>query len=138
MLYNGGLDRLANLETAGHQWILLKGTGYLFDRAHRFVSDLDPATNEVTVAAYERVFPTGKTRTVNDTLARVEYYADAADFGDLETGESITALVLAETSGGDDTMPLIGFYNFASIDSADMSPFRIEFVDNLLAWTDEA
>lgn len=137
MLYNKGLDALANIATAGFSWLLLQGTGYVFNRGDDFVVDLDPASNEVTVAGYGRLLFAGGTRTVNDTLNRVEYRATNPDFGSLDPGESVTALVLVQNVTDDDDSILVGYYNFASIDSGDMTPFVIEFTDNMLAYTDE-
>lgn len=138
MLYNKGLDALAEIETAGFSWLLLKDTGYLFNRDHGFLTDLDLGTNEVSVTSYERVGLTGGTRTVDDILSRVVYSADTPDFGTLEAGDNVTAIVLALNGADDtDTVP-VGFYNFATLDSGDMTPFTIEFADGTLAWVDEA
>jgi len=111
--YNRGLD-----ETGGGQWasgtweaLLLKGSGYTFNRDHDFVADLTPASNEVTVSGYSRQTLGSKTRTIDDTNDRITYDAADPNFGTLAAGETVSAMVLFRFVTGDSDSILYGYYD---------------------------
>lgn len=137
MLYNTGLDALATIASADLRWLLLAGTGYTFDRDHAVVADLTPGTNELSVAGYTRETLTGGTRTVNDTLERIEYTADNPDFGSLTTGQTITACVLYLHVTNDADSPLVAYYEVTPLDAAVIDPYVVYFTAGLLAYLDE-
>jgi hypothetical protein len=138
MIYNNGLDALADIASADLRWMLLKGTGYTFNPDHDTVAALTPGSNEVSVTGYAREPLTGGTRTVDDSTDRVTYTADNPDFGTLAAGQTITALVLYEHVTNDaDSVP-VAYYTLSPVDSAVIDPYVVHFTDGLLAWVDEA
>lgn len=107
LAYNGGLDLLAAWETGSYLFLLVNG--YSPNRDHRFITDLVPATNEISATGYTRVTATGTVRTVNDVTDRITYDADDPDFGVFTA--TVTGMVLAHDTGSDATAELIGFYD---------------------------
>lgn len=133
MIYTRSRDRLGAIATADMRWMLLKGDGYTPDADHDFVAQLTPASNEVDVASYERLTLTNGTRTVNDTLNRIEYKADNPNWGTLESGNSVTGCVLYEHVTNDSDSPLFGYWPLTEVGSADITPFVVFFTDLIIA-----
>ena len=72
-LYNTGLEKILdgtiNLDTPADVRCLLLKSGYTFDPDHDFVSDLTPASNEITVSGYSRQALTGEVISVSSQRA---------------------------------------------------------------------
>lgn len=100
-----------NLATASIKALLLRSTGtYVFDPDHDFVADL--FTNggvEITVASYVRKTMTGQTTTLDDTNNRSTWDFDDIAFGNLEVGQTVSAIVWYEFITNDAASPLIRF-----------------------------
>lgn len=109
--YNRGLDELAAFGTSTYKFLLLKGSGYTFNKDHDFVSDLTPGSNEVAGSGYARVTAASKTRTIDDSNDRITY--DAADpaFGSIVAGETVSAMVLFRFVTNDADSILIAYYD---------------------------
>lgn len=110
-IFNRGLDELAAFTGSTYKFLLLKGSGYTFNKDHDFVSDLTVGSNEVTVAGYSRQTAGTKSRTIDDTNDRITY--DCADpaFGTLTAGETVSAMVLFRFVTNDSDSILIGYYD---------------------------
>lgn len=133
MIYTRSRDRLGAIGTADFRWLLLKGSGYVANPDHDFVSELTPASNEVTVDPYVRLTVASGSRTVNDTLNRIEYRADNPNWGTLDAGEQVTGLVMYEHVTTDADSPLIGYWPVTAVNTADIDPFVVFFTDGLVA-----
>lgn len=133
MIYTRSRDRLGAIATASMRWMLLKDDGYVPDPDHDFVAQLNPASNEVDVASYERLSLTSGTRTVNDTLNRIEYKADNPNWGTLEFGNSVTGCVLYEQVTNDADSILYGYWRLTEVGTADIIPFVVFFTDKIVA-----
>lgn len=123
-VYNRGLDELAAFTTNTYKMLLLKGSGYTFNKDHDFVADLTPASNEVAGSGYSRQTLGSKTRTIDDTNDRITY--DAADpaFGSIVAGETVSAMVLFRFVTNDADSILIGFYDLTDTPT-DGNPFSV-------------
>lgn len=110
-VYNRGLDELTAFTTSTYKFLLLKGSGYTFNKDDDFVSTLTPASNEVTVSGYARVTAASKTRTIDDTNDRITY--DCADpaFGTMVAGETVSTMILFRFVTNDADSILIGYYD---------------------------
>lgn len=101
----------ANLDAADMRVLLLKSGTPL--QTTNFVSDLTPASNEVTVSGYARYTLTSESVTEDDTNHFAYLDAEDAAFGALTTGETITWAILFRHTGSDATAPVYGCYDVA-------------------------
>lgn len=124
-LYTRGLDEWAALTTNTYKVLLLKGSGYTFAKAHDFVADLTPASNEVTSAGYSRQTLGSKTRTLDDTLDRITYDAADPNFGTITTGQTVSVMVLFRFVTNDADSILMGYYDLTDVDTAAVVPFVV-------------
>lgn len=131
--YNRGLDELgaAFTSTGTYQCLLLKAAGYTYDPDHDFVSDLTPASNEVSAAGYSRQTLASKTRTINDTSNLILYGAADLSFGTIATGQSITGIVLYRFITNDAASILIGYGVIDGRDSSATSPFTVALTNGI-------
>lgn len=99
----------ANLDSADLRILLLKSSSPTADT--NFVSDLTPASNEVTVSGYGRHTLAGETVTEDDTNDFA--YLDATDpvFTSLATGETITWAILYRFVSTDANSPVYAGYD---------------------------
>lgn len=111
LIYNRGLDEMAAWASSTYKFMLLKGSLYVPDVDHDFVSDLTPATNEVTVSPYARITAAGKARTISDSLNRITYTCNNPDFGMLAAGQTVSAMVLFRFVTNDADSILIGYFD---------------------------
>lgn len=136
-IYNRGLDELAAFTTSTYKFLLLKGSGYTFNKDHDFVSDLTVASNEVTVAGYSRQTAGTKTRTIDDTLDRITYDAADPSFGTLTAGETVSAMVLYRFVTVDGDSILIGYYDLTDT-ATNGTAFAVVLATTGLLYTDSA
>lgn len=102
-LLNGSLD----FDSAGTvvRCLLERSTStYTPDKDHDFVGDLTGLV-EISVASYARVTVTTKAVNIDDTNNRVELDFDDIAFGNLESGQTVLALIFYVQTGGDDSTP---------------------------------
>lgn len=134
-VYNRGLDELAAFTTNTYKFLLLKGSGYTFNKDHDFVSDLTVASNEVAGSGYARVTAASKTRTIDDSADRITY--DCADpaFGSIVTGETVSAMVLFRFVTNDSDSILIGYYDLADT-ATNGTAFTVTLGANGVMYTD--
>lgn len=108
---NRRMTAAINLATASIKALLLRSTGsYVFDPDHDFVADL--FTNggvEISVASYVRKTMTGQTTTLDDTNNRSVWDFDDIAFGNLEVGQTVSAIVWYEFITNDAASPLIRY-----------------------------
>lgn len=111
-LYNTGLEKLLNgtivWSSADVRCLLVK-SGYTFNKDHDFVSDLTPASNEVTVAGYARQALANESLTRDDTNDRVKFDGDDVAFGALSAGETIAAAVLYVYNASDSAAQMVAY-----------------------------
>lgn len=76
--------------------LLLRSTGsYTFNKDHDYVSDiLSAGAVEISVSSYARQTLTGVTSTLDDTGDRSIVGADTISFGSLETGQSVSGIII--------------------------------------------
>ena len=135
-IYNTGLDALADWTTDTYQWILL--TAGAFDRDHPTVTDVLGSATEATVTGYARVAASTKVRSVDDALDQVTYTAADPDFGTLDPGETVTAVVLVRVVTDDtDSIP-IAWSDITATDTDALDPFVINITDGVVAYMDQA
>ncbi len=116
--YNRGLDELRHWETLPYVW-LLATDDYVPNVDHDYIYDVvwgaTPINAEITVASYDRVTPTGKTRTINDTTNQILYSCNNPDFGNLEATQSARWLILARLEDSptplDSASPLVAAFD---------------------------
>ena len=112
-LYNTGLEKILdgtiNLDTPADVRCLLLKSGYTFDPDHDFVSDLTPASNEITVSGYSRQALTGEVISRDDGNNRVMYDAGDVTFSALAAGETIIAAVLYVYNAADSAAALLAY-----------------------------
>lgn len=101
----------ANLDAADLRVLLLKS--YVITADSNFVSDLTPASNELTVSGYGRHTLASETVTEDDALDFA--YLDATDpvFSSLVTGETIVGAVLFRFVTTDANSPVYAGYDVA-------------------------
>jgi len=110
-LMSGALD----LSTAPLRVLLLQA-GYVYNPDHLHVSDLTPATNELSVAGYARQALTGLAVSQDDVNDRAEAVASQVSFGALAAGETVaSAVVFDDTNATDATRELVAFYSLGSV-----------------------
>lgn len=111
IIYTKFLEQVTNgsadLDSAGLvvRCMLERSTStYSPNKDHDFVSDL---TNfvEISVASYSRKTVNNKSIVIDDANDRVEWTFDNIAFGQLETGQTVKALVFYIQTGGDDSTP---------------------------------
>lgn len=120
-IYNRGLDQLNDFTSGTYKWLLLKSTGYTVDRDHDFVSDLTPASNEISASGYARVTASTKTRTIDDTNDRISYDCDDPAFGSIAAGQTYGAAVLFKFVTNDSDSILIAYFTLTAT-ATDGSP----------------
>lgn len=99
----------ANLDAADLRMLLLKSSSV--SATTNFISDLTPASNELTVSGYARLALTSETVVEDDTNNFAYLDADDAAFGTLASGETITWAVLYRHTGSDATAPVYAGYD---------------------------
>lgn len=116
-LYTHGADAMGGgaWTTDTFEFLLLKGTGYTPNKDHHFVSELTPASNECSVASYSRVTMTSPVRTPDTTNDKVIYDCDNIDFGSLESGETVTGLVLYKFVTDDSDHILVAHFDLGTL-----------------------
>lgn len=134
-VYNRGLDEFAAFTSSTYKFLLLKGSGYTFNKDHDFVSDLTPGSNEVTVGGYTRQSAGTKTRTIDDSNDRITY--DAADpaFGTLLAGETVSAMVLYRFVTVDGDSILMAYYDLTDT-ATNGTAFTVTLGANGVAYVD--
>lgn len=89
---------------------------YSPNKDHDYVSDLTGFV-EISVASYARQTAANKAVNVDDANDRVELDLDDVNFGNLESGQTVRAVVLYLQTGGNDSTPnddaLIGYLDTA-------------------------
>lgn len=108
LLGNGNLDWDDN-STTTVKALLLRSTGsYTFDPDHATVAAILAASAvEITVASYSRQSVTGRTVTQDDTNNNAKYDADNVAYGALESGQTVSAVILyKEVTTDSDSPPL--------------------------------
>lgn len=136
-LYNRGLDELATWGSNTFKFLLLKGSGYTFNKDHDYVSDLSPGSNELTVSGYSRQTAGTKTRTIDDTNDRITYDCADPSFGSAAAGETATAMVLFRFVTNDADSILIGYYDITDTPT-DGNPFVVIISASGVAYVDAA
>lgn len=99
----------ANLDAADLRMLLMK-SGSPVD-TWNVVSDITPASNELTVSGYARTALANETVVEDDTNDFAYLDADDVAFGALAAGETITWAVLYRHTGSDATAPVYCFYD---------------------------
>lgn len=105
LIYTRGLSILSNWTSLVVRAALERSTStYAPDADHDYVSDL---TNfvECSVATYARKTLANPVVTIDDTNNQVKFGGDTVAFGNLESGQSVKAVILYSQVGGDDTTP---------------------------------
>ena len=133
--YNRGLDELATWTTNTFKFLLLKGSGYTFNKDHDYVSDLTPGSNEMTGTGYVRATAATKVRTINDSLDRITYDCDDPIFGSIAAGQTATAMVLFRFVTADSDSPLIAYYDIADT-GTNGTPFSVVIPTTGVAYVD--
>lgn len=135
-VYNRGLDEMATFTSNSFKVLLLKGSGYTFNKDHDFVADLTPASNEIAGSGYSRQTLASKTRTIDDTNDRITY--DAADpaFGSIVTGETVSAMVLYRFVTNDSDSILVAYYDLPDTPT-DGNPFTVILGSSGLLYNDQ-
>lgn len=123
-IFDHGLDLMEPWESANYSTLLLQGSGYIVDPADEFVADLTPGSNECSAVGYSRQTPTSPLRVVDDTLHLIRYDCDDFDFGSIATGQTISGLVLFQTTGVDASSTLIAHFPIPDIATND-NPFAV-------------
>jgi hypothetical protein len=101
--WNGGAD----LDAAGLvvRCLLERSTStYSPNKDHDFVGDLSGLV-EITVASYARQTVANKAVVIDDANDRVEWDFDNIAFGNLESGQTVDALIFYIQTGGSDATP---------------------------------
>lgn len=79
---------------------------YSPDRDHDFLDSFTGGGGvEISVASYARQTLAGKAKNVDDTKNQIEYDANDVAFGNLESGQTVKAIIVYKQVGGDDTTP---------------------------------
>lgn len=139
LIYNRGLDELSVWTTGTFKFLLLKGTGYTANRDNDYVSDLTPASNEVSSAGYSRQTAGTPTRTIDDTLDRITYDCTDPSFGTVTTGQTVTGMVLYRFVTVDADSPLVAYFDLSpGYDTAAFSPFVVAIAGTGVAYVDQA
>jgi hypothetical protein len=116
LVYNNGMylivTQALDLNSETDIRVLLLKTGYTPDKDHVYVSDLTPASYEVTVSGYSRGVLTTTTISKDDTNDRVKFTAANYAFGALSTGETVIAAVAYKYNVADSAAPLIAYADF--------------------------
>ena len=100
---NGGLDFDA-VGTVIRALLERSTSTYTPNKDHDFVSDLTGLV-ECSVASYARQTLANKAVNIDDANDRVELDFDDIAFGNLETGQTVRALILYQQTGGSDATP---------------------------------
>jgi len=117
LVYNNGMHLIVtqalNFDTDDIRCLLLK-TGYTPDKDHVYVSNLTPASYEVTVGGYSRTasLAANTAITKDDSTDRVKFAASNVAFGALATGETVIAAVIYKYNAADASAPLICYADF--------------------------
>lgn len=111
LLYSKFFERLATanlgMDAAGTvvRVLLERSTStYSPNKDHDFVGDLTNLV-EVTVASYARQTVANKAVNIDDGNDRIELDFDDIAFGNLETGQTVDALIFYCQTGGSDATP---------------------------------
>lgn len=132
--YNQGLDLLSTWVSGDFRWLLL--TGGSFNEDDNFVADVLGGF-EVSVLGYNRVAVDTPTRTVNDTLDRIEYGSDNVDFGTLAAGEDVTAAVLfLHVTNDADSIP-VGWQSLTATATDAYDPWVLYLAGGIVAYTQQ-
>lgn len=115
-----------NLATDTIKAMLVRNT-YTFGATHNVVSDLTPASNEVTGGGYARQTLASKTITEDDTNNRAVFSAANLSFSNI-SGTNISAVILFKDTGSDGTSPLLCY-----IDSGGF-PLTVTGLAIAIAW----
>lgn len=106
---NRRLTNAGALASATLRMLLLRSTGsYSFNPDHDYVADLfSNGGVEITVASYARQTLGSLVTTLDDTNNRNLFDAANPSFGSLETGQTVSALVIYEFVTNDAASPLV-------------------------------
>ena len=137
-IYNNGLDDLGGGQWASgtYRALLLKSTGYTFDKDHVFVSAVTPGSNEISASGYSRQTLGTKVRTVDNTLDRVVYSCAAPTFGTIVAGQTVGAMVLYRFVTSDSDSVLVNYYDLTDF-ATDGTPFGVVMGANGLLYVDQ-
>lgn len=115
--YNQAKGRLLNgdlvLSTDTIKALLLKGTGYTFDKDHDAPDNLTPASNEVSGGSYARQTLGTKSGTVDDSNDLGYWSCGTITFTAVpaQGGSNVTALVIYEHVTNDTDSRLIAYFD---------------------------
>lgn len=123
--YNRGLKFGTNELSGFTIRVILLGSGYAFDPDHDFISDLVPASNELTDASYARATLASLVQSVDDTNDRASL--DAADvvFASLAGGETIAGVAFARFVTNDSDSELLMFQALSPAKTANGGDFKL-------------
>lgn len=137
VLYTRGIPEWSELTTGTYRFLLLKGSGYTPNKDHDFVSDLVPASNEVTVSGYSRQTLASPTETFDDTNDRTVYDCADPSFGTLVAGETVSAMVLYRFVTNDADSILMAYYDLTDTPTAGTA-FPVAINSSGLVYFDQA
>lgn len=109
------------LDTASYRMLLVRSTStYTPDKDHDFLSDLfSGGLVEISVASYSRKTISGITITADDAGDAVRVTFSDVDFGSLESGQTVKAIVIYRHETDDnDSVPLV----YLDTDTAGLLP----------------
>lgn len=112
LIYDYGLDEWRNF-TSDTVKALIVTSGYTPSRAHHFVADVTPGSNELVVGSYARLTLTTKARTVDTTNHRVRYSCDDLAFGSLAAGATAAAIIVFKQVTNDADSILLALLDIA-------------------------
>ena len=111
ILYTKGLELIqkndCDWETDTFRMLLERDTSnYLHDKRHDYVSDFTGGSGvEITVASYARQTLANCNIILDDANDQVKLDCDNILFGNLESGQTVRALLVYMQMGGDDSTP---------------------------------
>lgn len=123
-LYTLGLDEWDTWTADTYGALLLNDAGYVVDRDHEFIDDLNPGVNEVSVTGYARSPMAAPTITPDLGNNWLSYDCDDWDFGTPDAGENVTALVVFKFVTNDADSPVLAYQPLGTIPTAGL-PFVI-------------
>lgn len=106
ILYTNGLHGLDWANDTIRVLLERSTSTYAPDRDHDFLDAFTGGNGvEISVASYARQSLAGKAKNVDDAKNQIEYDANDVAFGNLESGQTVKAILVYKQVGGDDTTP---------------------------------
>jgi hypothetical protein len=106
--YTRGINAVhENWTTGVFRVALVRSTSaYTPDKDHDYLSEFASGEGvEISVASYARQTVANATKTIQDASDRTVYSCDTVSFGELESGQTVQALLVYQQVGGDATTP---------------------------------